>query len=215
MIPGSDLCKNCEAVTAQSAGRLLEAPRSHATFDSVADQFKKAWDNGTQCPNVLEVYKILEPAKAMADFMSYRNMINVTGRLKELRRWHGTTRQCDRFDPGHLDLCSSKSQRCQMCLTIRYSFEREAASGIYTSRTSYQSSLHADNSRGRKIALLVDVVVGNVIELTPDQNLQREGLNYDAVNLIGYKPDGQQVEYDELVVYNKDAVRPLYVVVYG
>jgi len=91
MIPGSDLCKNCEAVTAQSAGRLLEAPRSHATFDSglhylsmkclvfwkvsdftVADQFKKAWDNGTQCPNVLEVYKILEPAKAMADFMSYR-----------------------------------------------------------------------------------------------------------------------------------------------
>jgi hypothetical protein len=35
------------------------------------------------------------------------------------------------------------------------------------------------------------------------------------VNLIGYKPDGQRVEYDELVVYNKDAVRPLYIVVYG
>jgi hypothetical protein len=34
MIPGSDLCKNCEAVTAQLTGRLLEAPRSHATFDN-------------------------------------------------------------------------------------------------------------------------------------------------------------------------------------
>ena len=33
MIPGSDLCKHCNAA-AQLNGRLLEAPRSHATFDN-------------------------------------------------------------------------------------------------------------------------------------------------------------------------------------
>jgi len=213
MIPGSDLCKNC--VTSQLTGRLLEAPRGHATFDNVADQFKKAWNNGTQCPDVLEVYKILEPAEATANFTLYRDTINATGCLNELRRWYGTTRQCDRFDPGHLELCSSNPQPCQMCLTIRKSFDCEGfASGIYTSSTSSQSSVHAGTSKARKIALLVDVVFANMIELTPDQNPHRGGLNYDAVNLIVRNSDGQRDEYDELVVYNKDAVRPLYIVVY-
>ena len=48
-----------------------------------------------------------------------------------------------------------------------------------------RSSMHADSS-GRKIALLVDVVVGNVIELTPSENLQRGGLNYDAVRRTNF-----------------------------
>jgi hypothetical protein len=33
MIPDSDLCKHCNAIP-ELNGRLLEAPRGHATFDN-------------------------------------------------------------------------------------------------------------------------------------------------------------------------------------
>jgi hypothetical protein len=46
--------------------------------------------------------------------------------------------------------------------------------------------VHAGTSRGSKIALLVDVVFANAIELTPDQNPHRGGPNYDAVRCTNF-----------------------------
>jgi len=223
MLPSSGLCKKCTTVAANNQVLLLEAPCGHATFNKVATQFKEAWKGRTQCPSVLEVYKIVEPTGATADFLSYRDKISAIGQPGnklsppkggESLRWHGIARQCSGFDPGNLDLCSSAP--CALCSTIRASFDLNIfTSGIYTSSTSSQADIHSCSTEKKKTILLVDVVVGRMVELTPDQNPHGAGPGYDAVNLVGYNSTGQRIEYDELVTYNKDAIKPLYVVVYS
>ena len=34
------------------------------------------------------------------------------------------------------------------------------------------------------------------------------------ISLVGYTSSGKQIEYDELLVFHKDAVKPLYIVVH-
>ncbi|KIM72328.1 hypothetical protein PILCRDRAFT_829825 [Piloderma croceum F 1598] len=217
MLPNSDLCKGCTAVAEKSNNPvlLLEAPGGHATFNEVATQFKAAWKSGTPCPNVLEVYKIVEPARATADFLSYGDRVGAFGQSDNMsRRWHGITRQCSGFDTGNLDICPS--ELCALCHTIWASFDiSTVSSGIYTSSTSNQANVHTNRTEKKKTVLLVDVVVGRTIELTPDQNPHGAGPEYDAVNLVGSNSIGRRIEYDELATYNKDAIKPLYVVVYS
>jgi len=210
MIPGSDLCRSCKAKnTARENGLLLEAPRGHATFNNVATQFAIAW-SGRRCPEVHEVYKVVEPLATTAIFESYRDTIN--GNRKEHRRWHGTTRQCDGFNPAHPDPCLSKS--CSLCLAIRTSFNHEKfASGILTSSASSQSDLYADSSRDRKSAILVDVIIGKETESEEIPHCEVPG--YDAVRLVARDTNGKRIEYDELLSYRHQAVKPLYIVVYG
>jgi len=209
----SDLCNKCMTLAEKTGGSLLEAPRGHTAFNEVAAQFKKAW-NGLQCPDVLEVYKIVEPLAYAARHSAYRDKINGNGRLMkskghEYHQWHGTHRQCKGFDPGHLDVCVLPS--CLLCTTIRGSFDLEIfAPGIYTSKMSSES--HMD-SEERKTMLLVNVLVGKEIQLTPDEDPQIDIKDYDAARVIGHIRNGRPV--DKLISYDKDAVQPLYIVVYG
>jgi len=67
-----DLCDKCLTVAEKTDSvLLLEAPRGHTIFDKVAGEFKKTW-NATQCPDVSEVYKIVEPCTIMTRHWAYR-----------------------------------------------------------------------------------------------------------------------------------------------
>lgn len=220
MTPGSDLCNLCiKTAEKVSLGLLLNVPRGHATFNDVATQFTTAWKSKAQCPDIFEMYKILEPCESTARFSSYQHKIDPNGHSTaskgiKTRRWHGTTRECSGYDPGNLDICPSTS--CLLCSTIRTSFDLKIfPSGIYTSSTSSQSNIHCGSSGEKNSALLVDVVVENPIDLSPDKNPHGAGPGYDAINLVGYTSSGRRVEYDELITYNKNSIKPLYVVVYG
>jgi len=212
----ADLCNKCTILAEKTDGGLFEAPRGHTTFNEVAAQFKKAW-NGPQCPDVFEVYKIVEPWQYTARYSAYRDRINGNGRLMkskghEYRQWHNTNRQCKGFDSGYLDICALPT--CLLCLTIRQSFDLDIfTSGIYTSRTSSESYMDSDDLEGRKTILLVNVLVGKEIQLAPDEDPLIYVKDYDAARVIGRTRNGRLV--DKLISYDKDAVQPLYIVVYG
>jgi hypothetical protein len=46
---------------------------------------------------------------------------------------------------------------------------------------TFRADIHTDKTKKKKTVLLVDVVVGRMIELTPDQNPHGAGPEYDAV----------------------------------
>jgi len=73
--------------------------------------------------------------------------------------------------------------------------------------------MECDNLEGRKTMLLVNVSVGKEIALTPDENPQIGIKDYDAARIIGRMPGGRPV--NKLISYDKDAVQPLYIVVYS
>jgi len=61
--------------------------------------------------------------------------------------------------------------------------------------------------------LLVNVLVGKEIKLTPDEDPLTGVKDYDAARVIGRMPDGRPA--DKLLSYDKDAVQLLYIVVYS
>jgi len=76
-----------------------------------------------------------------------------------------------------------------------------------------RSDVYSGNLEGRKTMLLVNVLVGKEIELTADGNAPIGVRDYDAARVIGRMPDGRRE--DKLILYDKDAVEPLYIVVYS
>ncbi|KAG5720521.1 hypothetical protein E4T56_gene2590 [Termitomyces sp. T112] len=93
------------------------------------------------------------------------------------------------------------------------SFGRFGA-GIYTSSTSSKSDDYSSNgsTRNSKAMFLSYVVVGKGHKLTKDQtNLTSAPAGYDSV--LGEV--GQNLNYDECIVYRDDAIRPAYLVIYA
>ncbi|KIO17880.1 hypothetical protein M407DRAFT_84532 [Tulasnella calospora MUT 4182] len=149
----------------------------------------------------------------------------------ECRRWHGTKRLCTIGDnPTNPTLCAQAG--CPMCSILRTSFQvaktnaynspsNQIASldrfgkGIYTSSTSSKAYDYASN--GGSVAsqysmiMLTNVIVGQGHKLTQDsQGLTAPPAGYHSV--LGEV--GGSLNYDELVVYNDDAIRPSWLVVY-
>jgi hypothetical protein len=85
--------------------------------------------------------------------------------------------------------------------------------GIYTSSTSSKSNDYVQNggSSQLKAMLLNKVVVGKGYKMTYDNTtLTAPPQGYDSV----LAEIGGSLNYDELVVYTNDAIRPSYLVLY-
>ncbi|KIO20782.1 hypothetical protein M407DRAFT_81184, partial [Tulasnella calospora MUT 4182] len=155
----------------------------------------------------------------------------------ECRRWHGTKRLCTIGDnPTNPTLCTQAG--CAMCSILRTSFQvpRTNASGrtfnrhvpkgfgkgIYTSSTSSKAYDYAYN--GGSVAsqysmiMLTNVIVGQSHKLSQDsQGLTAPPAGYHSVSSMVSLVLGEvggSLNHDELIVYNNDAIRPSWLVVY-
>ncbi|KAF7312710.1 PARP catalytic domain-containing protein [Mycena indigotica] len=227
----SHFCSTTCADNAEKSGpMLLEVPVGHATFKSVADQFKASWRHANKyCPPVRRVYKIVSTQTSMANYKTYQTTVESAGHFvasgrspgNENRRWHGTKRECNVGDKGQAQLC--QSTKCSLCCIIKSSFDISLwgtktgwgrfGKGIYTSSTSSKSNDYSHNecSSNLKAILLNKVIVGRGCKLTHDNvALTAPPTGYDSV----LAEKGGSLNYDELVVYSNDAIRPSFLVMY-
>jgi len=138
----------------------------------------------------------------------------------ERRRWHGTARNCHLGDQNQLQLCNLPV--CPVCSIIRSSFDLKYFTkwgrfgrGIYTSATSSKSNDYITGTTvPYKAIFLANVAVGRAsIQYTDNPNLTQPPAGYDSV--IGQPKQGGSLNYDELIVYTNDAIRPSYFVMYA
>ncbi|KAF7321666.1 PARP catalytic domain-containing protein [Mycena kentingensis (nom. inval.)] len=230
-LPRSHFCSTTCADDAEKGGpMLLEVPTDHVTFKSVADQFKTSWRHSNKyCPPVRRVYKIVSTPAAMDGYKTYQTTVENAGHFvasgrspgNENRRWHGTKRECNVGDKGHTQLC--QSTKCSLCRIISTSFDISLwgtktgwgrfGKGIYTSSTSSKSNdySHNDCSSNLKAILLNKVIVGRGCKLIHDStSLTAPPAGYDSV----LAEKGASLNYDEVVVYSNDAIRPSFLVMY-
>ncbi|KAJ6545000.1 hypothetical protein DFH09DRAFT_658310 [Mycena vulgaris] len=230
-LPQSHFCSSTCADDAEKNGpMILEVPVGHATFKSVADQFKASWRHtGTTCPPVRRVYKIVATQASLANYKAYQAKVESSGNFvasgrsagNENRRWHGTRRECSLGDKGQTQFCGSTT--CPLCCIVRSSFDISLwgtktgwgrfGKGIYTSSTSSKSNdySHNDCTSSLKAILLNRVIVGKGCKLTHDStSLTAPPAGYDSV----LAEKGGSLNYDELVVYTNDAIRPSFLVMY-
>ncbi|KAG7089296.1 hypothetical protein E1B28_010994 [Marasmius oreades] len=227
----SNFCgKKCEDDAEKRGPMILEVPTGHATFKSVADQFKTSWRHtGTTCPPVKRVYKVIGTQTSLSAYNTYKSNVEARGQFvaagrsegNENRRWHGTRRGCQLGDKGQTQFCTSTA--CSLCCILRTSFDISLwgkktgwgrfGKGIYTSATSSKSNDYSHNicKSPMKAILLNKVVVGKGCKLTHDNtSLTAPPPGYDSV----LAEKGGSLNYDELVVYTNDAIRPSYLVMY-
>ncbi|KAH8114114.1 hypothetical protein DFH11DRAFT_1595845 [Phellopilus nigrolimitatus] len=207
--------RSCAQGAQQTSPGLLEVPEGHATFKSIAEQFKVSWRYTTrQCPPVRRVYKIMASQASLDKYEAYRNSVEARGHFKasgkyagnENRRWHGTRRDCNLGALGHTQFCASTT--CFLCCIIKTTFKKslggQFGAGIYTSSTSFKSDANFRNTNASPLkAMLLSKVVKSTALTAPPAG-------YDSVlaEVGGGRTD------DELVVYSKNAARPSYLLMY-
>jgi len=137
------------------------------------------------------------------------------------RRFHGTIRAC-RLGDTSTDGVLCRLSTCNMCSIIRSSFQLALVgkrtnfgrfgAGIYTSATSSKANdYYAGSASANKAMLLNDVVMGKTVKLTTtDESLTKPPGGHDSV--IG-EPGGD-LNYDESIVYNNDAIRASFLIIY-
>jgi len=226
----SVLCRPCYDDELSRAPTIIQVPGDHKNYKSVELQFKQTWRNNPSCPEVKAVYKVIVPEASLKQYDQYLDGVEASGQFvakgkprgNENRRWHGTTRKCKLGDTGNNTFCSDAG--CSLCCIIKTSFDLKffkAATGwgrfghgIYTSSTSSKSNDYSKNAginSDWKALLLNKVVVGNGKKLTQnDTSLTGPPQGHDSI----LAEVGGALNYDELVVYNNDAVRPSYLVMY-
>jgi len=207
-----DFCGiNCRDEAKKLSPMLLEIPHGHITFTMVQLKFQQSWKpaNGTSCPRVKHVYRIVEASNSIA---SYHNYLRTYG--NEGFFYHGTKRSCRLGDDGHTTLCTSTF--CNACSILRTSFAVSLANpggafgqGIYTSSASNKSANYS-NSPSNGIMFLAKVVLGNV------HNVHRfaevTSCPYGFQSVVFDRANG---ELNETVVYTDNAIRPVYLIVFG
>jgi len=222
-------CKPCEGIVTRMAPMIVQLPKDHEKYKEVAKLFRRKWLHDTPCPKVRAVYKIVSTTKNMAKHEQYLDQVedrrDFASKNKPLgnvkSRWHGTTRMCRLGDSGVTEFCSKQS--CALCCITKTSFDisffdkekkwGRFGAGIYTSSVSSKSDHYSHNKRssGWKAILLNTVVAGRRYKTTENnRTLTKPPRGYDSVA----GEVGHRLNYDELVVYNNDAIRPSYLVMY-
>lgn len=208
-----------------SAPMILAVPPSHEAFKSVANQFRSQWAHTPNPPNVYQVYKVYSSNDHMDEFGRYKLAIERRTGIEggnARRRWHGTIRTCRIGDhSSQTDFCSDDN--CCLCRILESSFELAKfgqrtnfgrfGAGIYTSATSSKANDYIFELGGSnyRTMLLNEVVMGKTIKLTTNhENLTEPPSGYDSV--IG--EPGNDLNYDESIVYKNEAIRPLYMILF-
>ncbi|KAF9785537.1 hypothetical protein BJ322DRAFT_1063723 [Thelephora terrestris] len=137
--------------------------------------------------------------------------------------WHGARRSCHMGERGNVNPCMIP--RCSLCSIIRGSFDvgkigtdtpgGRFGNGIYTFTKASKASEHSVNDKNVVTPwvplLLSKVAAGHECVMRHDNTtLTAPPQGYDSV--IGEVRG--RLNYDELVVYTNDAIRPTWLVMY-
>ncbi|KAF7362583.1 ADP-ribosylation [Mycena venus] len=161
------------------------------------------------------------PAPTQTAHQAYAKRIG-----NEQKLWHATLRRCKLGDEGRgLELCADA--KCSLCQIIRTGFKKRFSldsgmfgKGIYTSTTSSKIELsvlgaagYSENSRASKYKaiLLNNVVVGRAYET--NKAMVGSTAPPKGFNSVCGLP-GSALKYDETCVYDDDAIRPTYLILY-
>ncbi|KIO24522.1 hypothetical protein M407DRAFT_76921, partial [Tulasnella calospora MUT 4182] len=144
----------------------------------------------------------------------------------EKRVFHGTRRACLLGNnPLKPVLCFSGD--CALCIILRESLKAERAgsapernwlrfgAGIYTTSVSSKADDYCKNPDGSGSSLralvVCNVVLGNSFYITQtNEKLKGPPTGYDSV----FGEVGDDLNYDEQVVYRNDAILPTFLIVY-
>lgn len=230
---GTHVCKKCKETLKQRGPAIVPVPMDHDTFWHVVDKCSESWADPTQCPifQAARVYKVVLTQNRRDTYLGYRDTLEFYGKFTMKGRtegnervlWHGTRRGCYLGERNQNNLC--QVPRCSLCSVIRgASGERKLAAdtppgrfgtGIYTYTKASKASDQCSNDKNIDtpwVALLLSkVAAGHECVLREDNTrLTSPPQGYDSV--IGEVRG--RLNYDELVVYTNDAIRPTWLVMY-
>jgi len=138
--------------------------------------------------------------------------------------FHGTFRACALGETeDNVRLC--RLERCSLCSIIRSSFDvnlcgaqhkfSRFGQGIYTTKCSSKADDYCSSERSHlklRFLLVNTVVVGWQNKRTRNKrSLVNAGSGYHSV--LGVP--GEDLNYEETVVYDNDAIRPAFLIIYG
>jgi len=217
----------------RAAPMILPLEPNDPKFHDIAYQFDVSWKHtNKRRPNVMYIYKIIQTQALYDTYVAYRNAVETKGNFvsqrmmpgNECRRWHGTRRACTLGDdPDNAVLCGSP--QCALCCILTSSFRKELVGaagrnfnrfglGIYASATSSKAHDYSSNTvySPYRAVILTTVVVGKGKKKTKNKESYKAApKGFDSV--LG--ETGNSLNFDEVVVYNNDAIRPAWLVVYG
>ncbi|KAF9556032.1 ADP-ribosylation [Agrocybe pediades] len=213
--------------------RLKPVFRGEPEFSTIENRFHKGWKHQKKAkPRVHAVFKILSPDATLKPYHRYRGRVLASPALRNRTKnpvneqllFHGTNRYCKLVeDSTRTRLC--QSSKCYLCCVIRNSFDikrcgtknkfRRFGTGIYTTACSSKAddyTKNGDETTQLRVLLVSRVVVGNPYKLRENAtSLTEPPCGHHSV--IG--EPGIDLNYEETVVYDNDAIRPAYLVVYG
>lgn len=215
--------------SSSSSSRITILDSSDSKFQEIKSQFDSQWTHpASEKPKgtVYFISAITMPHSISSKHEEYKNRIASSGVTpygnggpgNTLRRFHGTKHECT-IGSRSTDLCSSSY--CFVCLIIKHGFDMSKSSsgrygkGIYTSATSSKSNdyTNTNTSTGFKAMLVCSVVCGNPHKPTSSA-WGPVSLPYGYHSVVGDPQYDRELNYDELVCYNNEAVLPSYLIIY-
>jgi len=219
--------------TARRRARLIPIQRTDPRFIEVETLFRKGWLHPHKpVPHLQAVYRVMYSQTRIMPFLKYRASVMSAVPYwspfirvgSEALLFHGTTRGCLLAETSdRTSLCALPT--CYLCNILRESFDVSKCGrknkfsrfgrGIYTSSCSSKADDYASNASKdakSRVVLLNRVTLGKAYKF-----------RRNAVDLLGPPPGyhsvvgepGGDLNYEETVVYNNDAIRPGYVLLYG
>jgi len=210
--------------------RLKALKEDDPAYHCAKKLFEEGWLHPNKpLPTIRTIFKLLKTPDEMEDYHSYNSTVNTQvggGIVTSGLFFHGTNRACTLGDTRVKDeLCTKKE--CSLCAIIRHSFDIEKTGskhsfsrfgpGIYTSACSSKADDYFKNDispfKVQSRALLLNTVVyGNAQRLYHTDT--SAGSQKSAFHSVMGVP-GADLNYDETVVYNNEAIRPIYLIAYG
>ncbi|KIM41686.1 hypothetical protein M413DRAFT_27285 [Hebeloma cylindrosporum] len=211
----------CKGLADRRAPFLLEVPRGHVAFKEVADLFSASWRySRSPCPAVKKVYMVVLKPSFGAKYDFYRSKVSHSlfkRKGNEKRVWLGMTRTCGLGNSGNTVPC--KSVKCVLCSLVRSSVSQEIAQGGIQTSSSLAKAVELSNRArkggGLKVVLLANVLFGREIEKGMHElvlPLPPQGFN--SVHLVERRLVGGKVDHGESLVFDGDAIKPLYLISY-
>ncbi|KAJ6620076.1 hypothetical protein B0H10DRAFT_2163667 [Mycena sp. CBHHK59/15] len=221
--------KPTDSFTKGTSAPLVALNPGDSTYIQLETHFLEGWKHPQKPkPYVRAIFEIVAPEENLIAFWRYRALVElsrVPKHANEQMLFHGTSRKCLLGDrKRRTRLC--KLPGCLLCSVIRSSFDiakcgtrhnfRRFGNGIYTTDCSSKAD---DYFAGAPESPFRAVLVNRVIVGTPfkrkgnAKDLTEPPSGYHSVIVVG--EPGHHLNYGETVVYNNDAIRPAYLIVYG
>lgn len=212
--------------------RLALLPTSDPYYSRVERKFNKGWKHPDKPkPQVHAIFKILSSSESLRKYEQYKARVVAAPSVPNSRYpgnekllFHGTSRCCLLAeDSRSVALCSLPE--CCLCCVIRNSFDilrcgmkhqfRRFGTGIYTTSCSSKAddySFNAAKNSNFRMILVNRVVVGKPCKRRQNAtNITEPPCGHHSI--VGIP--GHDLNYPETVVYDNDAIRPAFLVVYG